>query len=68
MAACASSHECEENLLQCVKSLLVYGAKVDAAERHRMTPLMFASKEGRISIVQELLDAKANVNKQDNKG
>ncbi|KAK4291536.1 hypothetical protein Pmani_035646 [Petrolisthes manimaculis] len=68
MAACASSRECEEDLLECVKSLLVHGAKVDAAERHRMTPLMFASKEGRTAIVQELLVAKASVNKQDNKG
>nr|XP_045605285.1 ankyrin repeat, SAM and basic leucine zipper domain-containing protein 1-like isoform X1 [Procambarus clarkii] len=68
MAACASSRECEADLLECVELLLSYGAKVDVAERHRMTALMFASKEGRTTIVQRLIDAKADLNKQDNKG
>uniref|UniRef100_A0A0P4WLI4 Ankyrin repeat, SAM and basic leucine zipper domain-containing protein 1 n=1 Tax=Scylla olivacea TaxID=85551 RepID=A0A0P4WLI4_SCYOL len=68
MAACASSRESEEELLECVDLLLNYGAKVDVAERHRMTPLMFASKEGRVSIVQRLINAKVDVNKQDNRG
>lgn len=68
MAACASSRESEPDLLDCVKLLLSYGAKVDAAERHRMTALMFASKEGRATIVEALIDAKADINKQDNKG
>ncbi|XP_042878628.1 ankyrin repeat, SAM and basic leucine zipper domain-containing protein 1-like isoform X2 [Penaeus japonicus] len=68
MAACASSRESEFDLLQCVELLLTHGAKVDTAERHRMTALMFASKEGRASIVQRLINEKADVNKQDNKG
>lgn len=68
MAACASSRESESDLLECVNLLLSYGAKPDVAERHRMTPLMFASKEGRVSIVQRLIDAKVDVNKQDNRG
>lgn len=68
MAACASSRESEDDMLECVDLLLSYGAKVDVAERHRMTPLMFASKEGRVSIVQRLINAKVDVNKQDNRG
>lgn len=68
MAACASSRESESDLLECVELLLNYGAKVDTAERHRMTALMFASKEGRATIVQRLINEKADVNKQDNKG
>ncbi|XP_050701660.1 ankyrin repeat, SAM and basic leucine zipper domain-containing protein 1-like isoform X1 [Eriocheir sinensis] len=68
MAACASSRESESDLLECVNLLLSYGAKPDIAERHRMTPLMFASKEGRVSLVQRLIDAKVDVNKQDNRG
>ncbi|XP_068237919.1 ankyrin repeat, SAM and basic leucine zipper domain-containing protein 1-like [Palaemon carinicauda] len=68
MAACASSRESESDLLECVELLLNFGAHVNTAERHRMTALMFASKEGRCSIVQRLLEAKADVNKQDNKG
>ncbi|KAG0720276.1 Ankyrin repeat, SAM and basic leucine zipper domain-containing protein 1 [Chionoecetes opilio] len=68
MAACASSRECEEDLVGCVGLLLSYGAKVDVAERHRMTPLMFASKEGRVAVVEHLINAKVDVNKQDNRG
>ncbi|XP_071540397.1 ankyrin repeat, SAM and basic leucine zipper domain-containing protein 1-like isoform X2 [Panulirus ornatus] len=68
MAACASSHESEVDLLECVELLLNYGAKVNTSERHHMTALMFASKEGRSSIVQKLVEAKIDVNKQDNKG
>ncbi|XP_066964496.1 ankyrin repeat, SAM and basic leucine zipper domain-containing protein 1-like isoform X1 [Macrobrachium rosenbergii] len=68
MAACASSRESETDLLECVELLLSYGALVNTAERHRMTALMFASKEGRSTIVQRLIEAKVDVNKQDNKG
>lgn len=68
MAACASSRESESDLLECVNFLLSYGAKPEVAERHRMTSLMFASKEGRVSIVQRLIDEKVDVNKQDNRG
>ncbi|CAL4062181.1 unnamed protein product, partial [Meganyctiphanes norvegica] len=68
MAACASSQPDEESLFAAVQLLLEYGAQVDGAERHRMTALMFASKEGRAAIVERLLKAKADVDKQDNKG
>ena len=68
MAACASSHNSESRLLECVHYLLDFGANIDVAERHRVTALMFASKEGRFTIVQCLAQAKADINKQDNKG
>lgn len=68
MAACASRQENEENLLKCVNHLLDSGANVNACERHRMTSLMFACKEGRVKIVQRLISAHVDLNKQDNKG
>ena len=68
MAACASSHVSEEDLLECVDQLLNFGAKAEVGERHRMTPLMFASKEGCVSIVERLIKAKVDVNKEDNRG
>ena len=68
MAACASSQICENDLLICVNHLLEFGAKPDVNERHRMTPLMFASKEGRATICERLLQENVDVNKQDNKG
>lgn len=68
MAASASSRENEQDLLQCVNLLLDFGAKADVCERHRMTPLMFACKEGRADIAHRLVQAKVDANKQDNKG
>ena len=68
MAACASSHDNEEDLVQTVEILIRNGAKVNAAERHRVTPLMFACKEKRLRLVQTLLENAADPNLQDNRG
>ena len=68
MAACASTQEDEDSLVQCVEILIRNGAKVNAAERHRVTPLMFASKEKRLKLVKTLLVNGADANAQDNRG
>ncbi|XP_003743460.1 ankyrin repeat, SAM and basic leucine zipper domain-containing protein 1 [Galendromus occidentalis] len=65
MAACASRRDCEPRLLQCCEYLLEYGADVNAAERHLMTPLMFASRENRPNIVAFLLENGADINAKD---
>lgn len=66
MAACASSQESEDNLVRCVKLLLENGANINAAERHKVTSLMFACKEKKLKIVETLLEGGADINCQDN--
>lgn len=68
MAACASSSDNEDDLTSTVEALLKNGAKVNAAERHRVTPLMFSSKERRLKLVKALLANGADPNLQDNRG
>ena len=57
-----------DKLVSCVQLLLSAGAEVNAAERHKMTPLMFACKGDRSDIVALLIKAGAQLNMQDNKG
>lgn len=69
MAACASSHDNEDDLLKCVEQLIEAGANINASERHKVTPLMFACKEKRSKLVQALLKkTEINVNLQDHRG
>lgn len=69
MAACASSHEDEDDLVKCVEILLTKGANLNATERHKVTPLMFACKEKRQKIVKcLLLRPEVKVDVQDNRG
>lgn len=58
----------ESRLLSVVELLVSHGATVNSTERHRLTPLMFASKGGRPTLVRSLLKAGALPNMQDNKG
>ncbi|OQR76296.1 ankyrin repeat, partial [Tropilaelaps mercedesae] len=67
MAACASRRNCESNLLGCVQHLVAYGADVNSCERHQITPLMFASRENRPTIVAFLLNSGANINFKDSR-
>ena len=55
-------------MLACVELLLSHGASFSATERHKMTALMFAAKEGRLALVRRLLEAGAGTAAQDNKG
>jgi len=69
MAACASSHEIEDDLVKCVEILIANGANINATERHKVTPLMFACKEKRFKIVQTLLRREEiNIDLQDHRG
>ncbi|XP_013775004.2 ankyrin repeat, SAM and basic leucine zipper domain-containing protein 1-like isoform X1 [Limulus polyphemus] len=68
MAACASRKDEEEDLLKCVEYLLEYGADANIWERHQMTPLMFAAREGRSKIIQKLIEYGTDLNRQDNRG
>lgn len=69
MAACASSHEVEDDLVKCVEILIANGANINATERHKVTPLMFACKEKRLKIVQTLLRREEiNIDLQDHRG
>ena len=69
MAACASSHDVEDDLVKCVEILIANGANINATERHKVTPLMFACKEKRLKVVQSLLKREEiNINLQDHRG
>ncbi|XP_034231591.1 LOW QUALITY PROTEIN: uncharacterized protein LOC117639789 [Thrips palmi] len=69
MAACASSRENEEKLLRCVDLLLAYNVDVNAVERHRISALMFAAKEGHEKLVRRLSHRQGcNLNLQDSQG
>ncbi len=69
MAACASSHENEEDLVKCVEILIDHGANINASERHKVTPLMFACKEKRLKVVETLLKRpEINIDLQDHRG
>jgi len=69
MAACASTHEHEDDLVKCVILLLENGANVNASDRQKVTPLMYSAKEKRLKIVNTLLKREEiNVDLQDNRG
>ncbi|KAL1129934.1 hypothetical protein AAG570_012878 [Ranatra chinensis] len=65
MAVCVSTCENEDDLADCLSGLLDAGAIKDAAERHRITPLMFASMTGRPRLVQGLADRGCRLDLQD---
>ena len=70
MAACASTRENEEQLVAVVDLLLNYDVDVNAVERHRISALMFAAKEGHERLVRRLAQHRTgcNLNLQDSQG
>lgn len=68
MACCASRRDDEKNLFKCVVLLLEKGANINDKERHHMTPLLFASRQGHTSIVQKLIESGAEINRRDTRG
>lgn len=70
MATCASSQRDQNRLVQCVDHLLKHNARINMAERHHTTALMFAAKEGHNKVIARLLSDNSNcdVDAQDSQG
>ncbi|XP_031569887.1 ankyrin repeat, SAM and basic leucine zipper domain-containing protein 1-like [Actinia tenebrosa] len=69
MAACdADSVADEDKVLHCVEMLLEHGAKIGFYDRHRMSPLMYAARQGRVAVCERLLEKGAQINKTDGRG
>ena len=52
----------------CAQLLIKQGAKVNAHDRHHMTPLLYACQTGQTSLAELLVQSGANVNAKDVKG
>ncbi|XP_028603607.1 ankyrin repeat, SAM and basic leucine zipper domain-containing protein 1 isoform X1 [Podarcis muralis] len=67
MAAC-TAHTSEEQILKCVELLLSRNANPNAACRKKMTPLMYAAREGHPQVVTLLAAHGSEINAQDERG
>lgn len=68
MAVCVSTNRNEDQLVSCIKMLIDFGAKINVHDRHLMTPLMYAAKQGYSKVVKVLCEHHADVNKQETRG
>lgn len=69
MAVCAvPGNKPEEHVLACVELLLEKKARVNVYDKFRMSPLMYAAREGRVTVCEILLEHGAEINKQDMRG
>ncbi|KAK3769690.1 hypothetical protein RRG08_004941 [Elysia crispata] len=68
MCACSATSGDEQGVSECVRILIKAGADVNAKDRHHLTPLMLASREGHLPVVKTLISAGAQVNLQDSQG
>ncbi|XP_069484043.1 ankyrin repeat, SAM and basic leucine zipper domain-containing protein 1 isoform X2 [Ambystoma mexicanum] len=67
MAAC-TARSSEESILKCVELLLSRNASPNVACRKKMTPIMFAAREGHSHVVALLVAHAAEINLQDENG
>lgn len=67
MVAC-TARSSEENILKCVELLLSRNASPNAACRKKMTPIMFAAREGHSQVIALLVAHAAEINLQDENG
>ncbi|XP_062838471.1 ankyrin repeat, SAM and basic leucine zipper domain-containing protein 1 isoform X2 [Anolis carolinensis] len=67
MAAC-NAHASEEQVLKCVELLLSRNANPNATCRKKMTPLMYAAREGHPQVVSLLAARGSHINAQDESG
>lgn len=69
MATCAASVSIpEEQVLKCVELLLEKNARVNVYDKYRMSPLMYAARDGRVTLCEKLLEHGAEINKQEMRG
>ncbi|EDO47126.1 predicted protein [Nematostella vectensis] len=69
MAVCDAAPSVEEEkAFQCCELLLENGARTGVYDRHRITPLMYAARQGRVSLCKKLIEKGAQVDKQDVRG
>ncbi|RMX46506.1 hypothetical protein pdam_00023278, partial [Pocillopora damicornis] len=69
MAVCAvPGNKPEDQVLTCVELLVERNARVNVYDKFRMSPLMYAAREGRVTVCEVLLDHDAEINKQDMRG
>ena len=52
----------------CARLLLGRGAKVNARDRHHMTPLLYACQTGQAGLAELLIQSEADVNGKDVRG
>ena len=52
----------------CARLLISKGAKVNARDRHHMTPLLYACQTGQVGLAELLVQSSADVNAKDVKG
>ncbi|CAG2183985.1 unnamed protein product [Oppiella nova] len=69
MAVCgARSDVSEEDLIDCAKSLMKFGANVNALDKYGNSALIYAAKAGKCGLTQELIDNNAEINRANNEG
>lgn len=68
MAVCACKTRREEFLVRTAQLLVDKKARINAHDRHHMSPLLYAVQNGRNELVGLLLSAGADVNKEDTQG
>lgn len=68
MCLCACKKFHEDDLIKATKLLVNKGARVNAHDRHLMTPLLYASQMSHLGIAEVLLSANTEINCQDSQG
>ena len=63
-----NSHYLQDKAQACVRLLLDKDAKVNARDRHHMTPLLYACQDGQTGLAELLVSAEADVNAKDVRG
>ena len=68
MAACTSSSQDEEKLVECVNLLIEHGANINATDRFLNNALMHACRKGKLRVAKELISSGSEINRWDGNG
>ena len=52
----------EEDLIECTRYLIKFGANVNAVDTYGNSPLIYAAKTGKSGLIQELIENKVDIN------